>query len=33
METEIIWSCKTAEEIDRENSEPCPIVLLFFVIR
>ena len=29
METEIIWSCENAAEIDRKNSRPCPIVLLF----
>ena len=29
METGIIWSCENAAEIDRKNSRPCPIVLLF----
>ena len=29
METAIIWSCENAAEIDRKNSRPCQIVLLF----
>ena len=29
METEIIWSCKNAAEIDMKFSGPCPIALLF----
>ena len=29
METAIFWSCVNAAEIDRKNSRPCQIVLLF----